>query len=690
MAAAVGLRDAYEGTGLDGGVPVRLRDSSGAWRFAIVEGSHLDDGSGEPSVVLVTRLVSGTERTGAQAELERLSTIIRAQQDASPDGVLVVSPIGHTISYNRKFLELWGFTVEEADSSFDVRARIISAQLRDPKTIHALVQRIYAEPLGTFEAVVELIDGRFLEAHTAPLASAAEEIYGRIWYYRDVTERVKGERDLRESEDRYRRLVELSPNAIGVHQEGVIRYVNEAGRHLLNATDEQLIGSNVFALVHPGDHPAVVSAALERDFERPRFVEVRMRAPDGRELIVELASSQTTFDGTSATQTVMRDITERRKAEAALRQSEDRYRNLVESTPDPIYVHDGRAVVYANPACAALFGFGRPEEMVGLDPYELLGGIERSDFDERTARVLGGETLRFAGRRFLVHKAIEVEIEIVISPAMLEERPVVQALIRDVTERLRAEEDRLALERKMLEAQKLESLGVLAGGVAHDFNNLLVAIMGNTSLALMELPEDSPMRHYLAEIETASQRAADLARQMLAYSGKGRFVIESMDISASVREMANLLSVSLPAKAGIEFDLEQSLPRVEADPTQVRQVIMNLVINGAEAIDEEGGQVLLKTSVRYLSGEELALAHPHGAATPGRFVSLTVQDTGHGMDRTTLDRIFDPFFTTKFTGRGLGLAAVLGIVRGHRGAMFVSSAPGVGTTFELLLPVAEI
>jgi PAS domain S-box-containing protein len=267
-------------------------------------------------------------------------------------------------------------------------------------------------------------------------------------------------------------------------------------------------------------------------------------------------------------------------------------------------------------------------------------------------------------------------------------------MVQDVTERRRAEEERLLLERQVLHAQKMESLGVLAGGIAHDFNNLLMAILGNADLALHALPAGSPARANLEEIDGAAHRAADFAQQMLAYSGKGRFVIERIDAGGLVREMAHLLEVVIGKGVLLKFDFAANVPHFEGDATQIRQVIMNLITNASEAIGGRSGVIGLSTGAARWSRAELD-AHGEPFRTYGddlvpdaAYVGVEVTDTGCGMDPATLDRIFDPFFTTKFTGRGLGMSAVLGIVRGHRGALQVRSAVGKGTTFRVLFPAA--
>ncbi len=260
---------------------------------------------------------------------------------------------------------------------------------------------------------------------------------------------------------------------------------------------------------------------------------------------------------------------------------------------------------------------------------------------------------------------------------------------QDVTELRQAARERLELERKIQETQKLESLGVLAGGIAHDFNNLLTAVLGNVSLAMMPRHSASDMRPYLKQIEAAARRAAELCNQMLAYSGRGRFVLNRLDLNELIAETTHLVSISIGKTCVLRLNPAPSLPAVTADPTQLRQIIMNLVINASDAIGARGGVIALTTGVARIDQDYRATLR-HASALPlGDYVFLEVSDNGCGMDGATLERIFEPFFSTKFTGRGLGLAAVLGIIRGHKGALKVYSEPGRGTTFKVFLPVTE-
>jgi signal transduction histidine kinase len=247
--------------------------------------------------------------------------------------------------------------------------------------------------------------------------------------------------------------------------------------------------------------------------------------------------------------------------------------------------------------------------------------------------------------------------------------------------------ERRNLEEQLRQAQKLESLGLLAGGVAHDFNNLLTGILGNASLALEVLDPPEPARTMLDDVIRASERAADLTRQLLAYAGKGKFIIQRLDLTEIVRDIVDLIRTSIPRRVDLRLELDPHLPAIEGDPSQIQQLVMNLVINAGEAMGEGSGVVVVRSGTRDLEGDYFRC--PGEPLKPGRYVHLEVEDTGCGMDSHTVEHIFDPFFTTKFTGRGLGLAAVQGIVRAHKGAIRVFSAPGAGSTFMILLPAAE-
>ncbi|MFQ5669094.1 MAG: ATP-binding protein [Acidobacteriota bacterium] len=281
-------------------------------------------------------------------------------------------------------------------------------------------------------------------------------------------------------------------------------------------------------------------------------------------------------------------------------------------------------------------------------------------------------------------------VEIRLGKFESEGRTLILALARDITKRRRDEAERRELEARVQQAQRLESLGVLAGGVAHDFNNLLTSILGNASLAAAKLPPPgSEVRERVETIEAAASRATDLTRQLLAYAGMETLTVESLDLSDLVRDMAHLLDVCISKKVSLECHLAGDLEPLAADAGKVRQVVMNLILNASEAMGETKGTISVTT--RAATAQEIRQIEidPGQTASQAKGVCLQVADTGCGMNTETQKRIFDPFFTTKFTGRGLGLAVVMGIVRGHGGAIQVDSHPGKGTIFTIIFPARE-
>ena len=380
-----------------------------------------------------------------------------------------------------------------------------------------------------------------------------------------------------------------------------------------------------------------------------------------------------------------RNLRDRLAAEQEAREVNDRFRLIAENATDGIVsITEAGRIVFANRAVAAIFGYSASEllalPVTGLMPELFRPRHERAFHTYVTTRerTLNWKSFELTGRR---KDGSEFPFEASLSDGLHDGEPVVTAFIRDVTERRRTEE-------ALMQAQKLESLSVLAGGIAHDFNNMLVAIMGNAGLAMMELPPNSPVRQTLAEIEVGAQRAAELARQMLAYAGKGRLSIQAVDLTLLVEEIPHLLRTSIGKGIRLVFDLSPDLPPVEGDPTQLRQVVMNLVLNASDAIGISDGLIQVSTGITVVDGAFGQAGYLPGEPPPGTYAYLDVRDSGCGMAPATLARIFDPFFTTKFTGRGLGLAATLGIVRAHSGALKVESVPAEGTAFRILLPAA--
>jgi two-component system cell cycle sensor histidine kinase/response regulator CckA len=355
---------------------------------------------------------------------------------------------------------------------------------------------------------------------------------------------------------------------------------------------------------------------------------------------------------------------------------------LLDLAHDAILVRGaGNEIVFWNRGAEELYGWTR-QEALGRSTHELL----KTRFPKALAEINAEVEQHSRWQGELIHTRKD-GLEITVASrwaAQREQSGLLTSVLEinsDITEHKRAQE-------RLRQAQKLESLGLLAGGVAHDFNNLLVGVIGNTSLALHLLQAGHPASDVLNGVLRSGEQAAHLTRQLLAYSGKGKFLMEALDLSALIPEMAGPIGHSIAKKITVHYALAESLPAVIADRGQVQQVFMNLVLNAADAIGNHDGLITVRTGVEDMDQNYRRL-HPETAALPdGRYVCLEVMDTGSGMDEATKAKIFDPFFTTKFVGRGLGLAAVGGIVRGHNAGIVVMSTPGKGSCFTVLLPAA--
>jgi PAS domain S-box-containing protein len=358
----------------------------------------------------------------------------------------------------------------------------------------------------------------------------------------------------------------------------------------------------------------------------------------------------------------------------ALHKSTEQIRDILESISEGFLAFNREwKCTYVNANASALARLPQDQllgkKLVELVPRAVMGRV-RAELDR------------------VMNEHVPVQFEQVFEPlkACFEVRAYptrdgAAVFVRDVTERK-------AFQERLQKTQKLESLGLLAGGIAHDFNNLLTGIIGNASILLEDLPAGSPMQASLEDVVSAAGRAGALTQQLLAYAGKGRFVIEPIDLSALVREISKLIKTSLPKNAMLRLELASGLPAIEGDASQIQQLVMNLVINGAEAIGEgKSGSVVVTTGRQHVDETYLQQTLKGDEIPTGDYVKLTVSDNGCGMSEATLARIFDPFYTTKFAGRGLGLAAAMGIVRGHKGALTVYSNPGEGSSFRVLFPV---
>ncbi len=504
-----------------------------------------------------------------------------------------------------------------------------------------------------------------------------------------------------------RALIDAVPDPIFCKdREGRYLVSNLADQHAFASRGDEHIGKTVFeipgldkfAAQYHADDMRVIRTGTpvinrEEPFERPDgtpgwFLTSKFPIRDAAGEIIGLAG-------------IARDITEMKRATEELQEARKRLADHVENSPLAVIEWDPefRVIRWAGQS-TAIFGWSA-EEAIGktFSDWAFVHPDDQAKVKEIGVRLTDGRDHRNVSQNRNLTKAGRV-LHCVWQNSVLHDNAgrttSILSLVQDITDRVAAEQtgrktavERRLLERKLQESQKLESLGVLAGGIAHDFNNLLTGVLGNASLARMDLPAESPVQPYLSQIEVSATRAADLCKQMLAYSGKGQFVVKNLDLNALIVDTTRLLEVSISKRAVLKFHLADGLPVVLGDATQLRQVIMNLVINASEAVGDKSGFISITSGMTradraYLAGSFFAPDLPEGD-----YVFLEVADNGGGMSQEILAKIFDPFFTTKFTGRGLGLAAVLGIVRGHKGALKVFSEESWGTTFKILLPCAE-
>jgi PAS domain S-box-containing protein len=373
-----------------------------------------------------------------------------------------------------------------------------------------------------------------------------------------------------------------------------------------------------------------------------------------------------------------------RRANQEIHEREIYLHTVVENLPVAIFgkdpQNDYRFTLW-NARSEEIFGL-RKEEVLGKSDYDFFPKEQSDFFRNRDAEVISNRRILEIPEERILSKSLG-EILLHTRKVPLFDASGTPFLLLGISENIT---EQRSMEQALRQSQKLESLGILAGGIAHDFNNLLTAILGNIELAGLQTPESNVIHPFLKNAKATTLRAADLTRQMLAYSGKGLFVVKPTELNAIAEEMASLLKVSISKQVDLHFQFAKNLPMILADPAQIQQVVMNLVTNASEAIGDTQGEILLTTEILTLNASETASLHPGSPIPPGRYVVLGVKDTGSGMSEEVLARIFDPFFTTKFSGRGLGLSAMLGILRAHHAGIRIQSAPGAGTEFRIYFP----
>ncbi|MGD2111509.1 MAG: PAS domain S-box protein [Phycisphaerae bacterium] len=664
--------------------------------------SHVHfDGDGEESVVELYAfpLFDGNgavdsivELSRDVAEHERIETTLREKQDlltsiieGTDEVVFAKDVLGRYILINHADARGFGKSVEDilGLTDRDLFPAPLADQIAetDQQVIASGRPLVYEQEFnsGAGPSPTYLV-------RKYPRLDGDGRIIGVLGVARDITERKRSEAALSASEARYRTLFEAASDAIIMaRREGaevVFTDCNLRAPAMFGCSREELIGKSPCDFsppIQPDGRCSKESAAEKIEgavVGERRLFEWRHRRADGTLFDTEVTLTHIDLPDGPYVFAIVREITERKKAEEELRLAQF---SVEHSAVGTLWVGPDARVLRVNEAFCRSLGYSRDELLqMSISDFDL--DYPAETWPDRWARLKRAGSLTVESRHRRKNGEV-FPVEIAANYLEFQGQEYNVAFILDITERKRAEQERRNLEAQIQHTQKLESLGVLAGGIAHDFNNLLMGVLGNAHLAREMLPAESPLFEFLEEIETAANRAADLTRQMLAYSGRGKFVVERVDLAEVVEELTDLLEVSISKKVELRYRFAPGVPAVEADVTQLRQVVMNLVINAAEAIGNNRGTITVSTGIVDMDEAGAASGSP-----AGQYAYLSVADDGCGMDGETEAKLFEPFFTTKFTGRGLGLAAVQGIVRGHRGGIHVDSDLGTGTTFRVSLP----
>lgn len=704
------------------GVPMRSAAGPVVGHVAVLDTAPMRDDPFREWIVGVfaERAAAELERARAEAALEASERTLRSVFDNVPDFVLLTDLAGKVRLINR--------TSRGLNTKRLLGTRIVDYVTEAHRPLLEQVMRTVVETglPQSYEVEGQTEDGGtgWYACRMGPIISNGR-ITDLLVVATDVTARKRAEAESRAVRERYKILAENVRDIIWeIDPSGRFTYVSPSIEALAGVTPAELIGKHVTSVLKkPSAQLAqkLLERALRGEVEEQLF-EVEHVTKNKGSFWGEISATviRDESGGIVAIQGVTRDVTERRRAEETLRSivkgtsgavGQQFYRSLVRRLASALGVRCallGRLTERDGPAIRTLAVWDTDRHAENFE-YALIGtpcadvmrrgvchyptAVRESFPNDPLLVEMGIESYLGTPLRDSTGKVIGILV-VMDSKPMHDVRIATSVLEIFATragaelERERAEEERQRIEAQMQHAQKLESLGVLAGGIAHDFNNLLAGIMGYANLAEEELPEGSPARDYLHQIGISTLRAAELTRQMLAYSGKGHFVIGPCNLSEIASEMVQLLKASITKKAVIEFDFDHDLPLIEGDGTQIRQVIMNLITNASDALEDQSGTIRLSTRRVRLDDHESAGGYLPDPIHAGEYACIEVSDTGVGMDQETLSKIFDPFFTTKFTGRGLGLAAVLGIVRGHGGAIRVESAPGAGATFRVYFPAA--
>ena len=654
-------------------------DGQDVWREVIK--APIRDSNGElMGLLTIVRDVSA--QVQAEAALSQWASVASASRDA----IVGLGRDGAVLTWNPAAEQIYGYAADEITGR--PFSGIFPAEEQDG--LRRSIERVVSgEEVSHYETTCMTRDGsrKYVALTMAPIVEATGQVNGISTVARDITARREAEDGLRQAGRSVRNFLDLRDEEVFV-KDAELRFLF-ANRAFARA-----------AGMKPEDIPGKTDYDLYRSEKAEKYREYDRKVIEEGEPIVQVLRGVSGKGTLRQSKLPLKDaqgnvvallITnafpdqERRVEEAFCH-----WASLVASSDDAVIglSLDG-SILSWNPGAERMYGYSEVE--VSGQPVEILAAPEHGKaFSGAVRRAAGGISVK---NQEVIHSrkdGHELSVSFTMSPIVAADGEVaaISMIARDITARKNAEEEQRRLEESMRQAQKLESLGVLAGGIAHDFNNLLTGVLGNSGLALLDLEAEHPARPSVERAEEAARHAAELANEMLAYSGRAQFALEEVDLSELIENLVDFLGTAISKTIALKLDLEEEPPLMKADPVQLKQIVLNLVTNASEAIGDEKGTISIRTKSKSPDTEYFEDACLRGDSSAKLYVSLEVTDTGCGMREEVIRHMFDPFFTTKFTGRGLGLAAALGIVRAHNGTIKVSSEEGKGTSFEVLFPAA--
>ena len=623
--------------------------------------------------------VSSLDLTECQEHRARFRTMFEESRAVQ----LIIEPSsGRILRANRAAADFYGYSVDEMQGRPIAGINCGSAELVQSN----LDQAVEREMRFLFKHKLASGELRDVEVFTSPSRYQGREALTSIII--DVTERELARKALIESERRFNEITSSIRDSLYILDSDE-RYVAVYGPWLENYgySRERIVGKTLRQLV--GEERAAPHCEAQQRALKGEHVLYHsyFQTPIGP-INLEI-SLNPIFDSDGSVSGIVgigRDIEELTRVREDLQERENRYRAMIDGTADALYLVDADfKLIDVNRTACDMTGFSRAE-LCAMKVYHLDVLESETSVHCKFSTIQPGAKVTVRSKHR--HKdGREIPIEASIRCFSWRETHLYVAVVRDIRERLKAEEERLEVQRSLIEIQKNESLAILAGGVAHDFNNILAGVLGNAELALLDLDEGTEIYEMLSEIYSSAIRATELGKQMLAYSGKGRFSLDVVDPNAIIKGLDKTLLAMTRHQNPICFDLDEEIPHIHVDATQLRQVIQNLVVNANEAVSDAGGKVTIKTELYHYT-KQCPWRGDHKELEPKTYVRIAVQDSGEGIPKAYQDRIFEPFFSTKFAGRGLGLAASQGIMAGHKGAILFHSEEGKGTTFNLLFPAS--